>query len=69
MNDGKNFEALKLALSVLKMGTAEMDGLFKLVSAILHLGNVTFAKNGEGSSVASESAESVKIAASLLECN
>ena len=68
VNDKKNFEALKLALSVLKMSPVELDQMFQAISAILHLGNVTFTKDEakDCSSVAGKAVETVKTVASLL---
>ncbi|KAI3645648.1 hypothetical protein MP228_008576 [Amoeboaphelidium protococcarum] len=68
VNDGKNFEALKLALSVLKMNMQDVDSTFKVVSSILHLGNVEFVKDDktEVSALNAQSQGSITIICSLL---
>lgn len=55
VNDKKHFEDLKLALTVLKMNREDLDVTFKIISAILHLGNVNF--------LFDESKDCVKLAA------
>ncbi|KAJ3090132.1 cytochrome c oxidase subunit 1 [Quaeritorhiza haematococci] len=49
VSDKKNFEKLKLALTVLNMAVGDMESLFKTLSAILWMGNVKFVDNGNDS--------------------
>jgi len=42
IDDVKDYEALKLALTVLNFSPDDTDHLFRLLSALLHIGNVNF---------------------------
>lgn len=51
-------------MDVLKFNPQERQELYSIVAAILHLGNVNFTADGEGSKVANP--DSLGIAANLL---
>lgn len=51
INDKKDFEALKLALTVMNLSPEDIDNLFKILAAILHIGNVTFIEENDNSKV------------------
>lgn len=51
--DDKHFESLKLAFSVLNVSSDDLEGIFKVISAILWIGNIEFKENSsDGVSVA-----------------
>jgi myosin heavy subunit len=52
VDDVKNFESLKLALSVMSLATQDLEAIFKVISAILWLGNIEFAENSASDGVA-----------------
>ena len=41
-NDAADFQALKSAMQVLNFTTAERETVFKILAAVLHLGNIRF---------------------------
>lgn len=45
VHDDNNFEKLKLAFSVLSIPPDDVEGIFKVISAILWLGNIEFAES------------------------
>ncbi|KAG6457697.1 hypothetical protein O3G_MSEX010432 [Manduca sexta] len=60
-------EALQLALTVLQVPPHMCEGLFKVLAAVLWLGNIQFQDvDGERSALAPEDAEAVEAVASLL---
>lgn len=60
-------EALQLALTVLQVPPHMCEGLFKVLAAVLWLGNIQFQDvDGERSSLAPEDSEAVEAVASLL---
>ena len=71
VNDKKNFEALKLALTVLKMPATDLEALLRVVSAILHLGNAKFVKDDakDCSALDGSSNAVVKTVSELLDCD
>ncbi|KAJ3341766.1 cytochrome c oxidase subunit 1 [Gonapodya sp. JEL0774] len=48
VNDTKHWQALKLAMTVLGMTPADIEGCFRVLSAVLHLGNVKFTPRSGG---------------------
>jgi myosin-1 len=52
MNDGREFDAARHALTVIGIPEAEQRQLFTIVAAVLHLGNINFKAQGDGSEVA-----------------
>ncbi|TPX50841.1 hypothetical protein SeLEV6574_g00644 [Synchytrium endobioticum] len=65
VNDKKNFEGLKLALTVLKMDEDGIQGTFAALAGILTLGNVQLKPHASGDSVTIGNAEVVTRVASL----
>ncbi|XP_050664126.1 myosin-I heavy chain [Leptidea sinapis] len=60
-------EALQLALTVLQVAPHMCEGLFKVLAAVLWLGNIQFQDiDGERTSLAPEDSEAVEAVASLL---
>lgn len=51
VNDYTQFEETLQALNILGFGRSDQENLFKVLAAILHLGNVTINKEDEGSSI------------------
>lgn len=47
-SDATAFDALRLAMSLLRLSTAQMDAIFGVLSATLWLGNVRFRSNEDG---------------------
>ncbi|XP_055613546.1 myosin-I heavy chain [Uranotaenia lowii] len=65
--ESKKFEALRLAFNVLQISQPLIDGIFKVLSAILWLGNLKFADiDGERCELAVEDKEIVAIVSELL---
>lgn len=63
----KRFEALRLAFNVLQIPQNIIDGIFKVLSAILWLGNLNFQDiDGENCELAAEDVEIIQNVASLL---
>lgn len=72
VDDKKNFESLRLALTVLKMSSTELDELFRVISGILHLGNVSFTTSDDsqdGASIESKSDPSISALTELFACD
>jgi len=51
VSDVNSFQEMFNALTLLGFGTREMNDMWKILAAILHLGNVRFSPEAEGSSV------------------
>ena len=51
VDDSKLFEQLNMAFTVLNIDEDTASGLFSLVSAVLHCGNLEFTPSGDGESV------------------
>lgn len=62
------FQEMYDAMKDLNLKDEQIDGMFRIPAAILHLGNVKFAsqKDGEASSIDEQSTESVTRASNLL---
>ncbi|KAI9102028.1 P-loop containing nucleoside triphosphate hydrolase protein [Phlyctochytrium arcticum] len=69
VDDSKNFEALKLALTVLKMSPADQNSLFQALSAILWIGNINFDEAANKESVKIQNVEDLEVVAGLLGIN
>jgi len=68
LNDVKEFEHTKVAMEVCGITKDEQATIFRIIAAILHLGNIAFAKGmGEGSAINEKQA--VESAAKLLNVN
>lgn len=66
VNDRKHFEGLKLAMTVLKMTSEDLDSIFQTVSAILWMGNIKFQNNDQTESVTVANPEMVEKVANIL---
>ena len=66
-DDAKLFEQLKLAFTVMNCTPEEVDGIFRILSAILHLGNAKFQADETGDKSSVVNTDSIDAAASLLE--
>uniref|UniRef100_A0A182IIZ7 Myosin motor domain-containing protein n=1 Tax=Anopheles atroparvus TaxID=41427 RepID=A0A182IIZ7_ANOAO len=65
--ESKRFEALRLAFTVLQISQPLIDGIFRVLSAIMWLGNLNFADvDGERCELAPGDDEIVRIVAQLL---
>lgn len=70
VNDKRNFAALRLALSVLKLKMTEIDSIFRILSSILLFGNIKFTADNQKESVtiSKDSSTIVPKISQLLEC-
>lgn len=67
VNDGAMFDRLRLAMNVLNIPAQMVDGIFSVISAVLHLGNLTFQdEEGEKSDLTSKDKEILEIICMLL---
>eukprot|EP01094_Clydonella_sp_ATCC50884_P004683 TRINITY_DN13717_c0_g1_i1.p1 TRINITY_DN13717_c0_g1~~TRINITY_DN13717_c0_g1_i1.p1 ORF type:complete len:1028 (+),score=338.91 TRINITY_DN13717_c0_g1_i1:131-3085(+) len=62
MNDAKEFDDAEKAMGVIGITKEQQEQLYTVLAAVLHLGNITFVADGEGSSISSDPS----VAASLL---
>jgi myosin heavy subunit len=46
INDSKEFQDVLNAMNVINISQSDQECIFKLISGILHLGNVTFVTKG-----------------------
>ncbi|XP_031262492.1 myosin-16 isoform X2 [Pistacia vera] len=71
VSDANDYLATRRAMDILGMSKKEQDAIFRVVAAILHLGNIDFAKGDEDSSVIKddESKFHLKMTAELLMCD
>ncbi len=66
-DDARALEATRLSLAVAGFSPEEQEGLFRVLAAILHLGNVTFGEDDRGASlVAGEGGKHLATASRLL---
>lgn len=69
-NESKKFEALTMAFTVLQISQQSIDGVFKVLSAILWLGNLEFCDvDGERCDIESKDKEICEIISNLLGLN
>eukprot|EP01114_Cavostelium_apophysatum_P010445 TRINITY_DN2416_c0_g1_i11.p1 TRINITY_DN2416_c0_g1~~TRINITY_DN2416_c0_g1_i11.p1 ORF type:complete len:2801 (+),score=908.52 TRINITY_DN2416_c0_g1_i11:43-8445(+) len=68
VDDGENFKTLKRALDVLKISGTSQSDLFRLLSACLHLGNISFQKTAKNGSAVVGNKDVLEISAMLLNC-
>ena len=66
LDDKEEFDAVEKAFDDLGFKKSEVHGLYSLIAAILHCGNVEFSAKGEGSKVSSGSQKALKSAAQLI---
>jgi len=69
VSDKENFRNLKLAFSVLKMTDSQIEGTFKIISGILHLGNVKFVENTSNEGADIDGEDEIDNVVKLLSCN
>ncbi|GMP90505.1 hypothetical protein CsSME_00041604 [Camellia sinensis var. sinensis] len=72
IDDSKEYIATKRAMDVVGMSSEEQDGIFRVVAAILHLGNIDFAKGKEMDSSMPKDEKSwfhLRTAAELFMCD
>ncbi|CAO2831955.1 unnamed protein product [Amaranthus hypochondriacus] len=72
IDDAKEYVATRRAMNVVGIGSHEQDAIFRVVAAILHLGNIEFAKGIEPDSSEAKDEKArfhLKTAAELFMCN
>ncbi|XP_022953483.1 myosin-6-like [Cucurbita moschata] len=72
IDDAKEYIATRKAMEVVGISSDEQDGIFRVVAAILHLGNIEFAKGKEADSSVPKDEKSwfhLKTAAELFMCD
>ncbi|XP_031397303.1 myosin-6-like isoform X3 [Punica granatum] len=72
LDDSKEYLATRKAMDVVGISSNEQDAIFRVVAAILHLGNIEFAKGEEADSSEPKNDESrfhLKMAAALFMCD
>ncbi|KAJ0034036.1 hypothetical protein Pint_25216 [Pistacia integerrima] len=72
VDDSKEYVATRRAMDVVGIGSGDQDAIFRVVAAILHLGNVEFAKGEEPDSSEPKDDKSqfhLKTVAELLMCD
>ncbi|XP_038897457.1 myosin-11 isoform X2 [Benincasa hispida] len=72
VNDAHDYLATKRAMDIVGIGEQEQDAIFRVVAAILHLGNIDFAKGEESDSSFVKDEESkfhLHMTAELLMCD
>ncbi|XP_054802473.1 myosin-9 [Prosopis cineraria] len=70
VNAAQEYLSTKRAMDVVGINSEEQDAIFRVVAAILHLGNIKFEKSEEDSSVLAdeESKSHLEMTAKLLKC-
>ncbi|XP_040930901.1 myosin-16 isoform X4 [Gossypium hirsutum] len=68
VDDSHDYLATKKAMDIVGISVGEQDAIFRIVAAILHLGNIAFALEGEDSSVLEDDKAKfhLQVAAELL---
>ncbi|KAA3468901.1 myosin-16 [Gossypium australe] len=71
VDDSHDYLATKKAMDIVGISVEEQDAIFRIVAAILHLGNIAFALEGEDSSVLEDEKAKfhLQVAAELLMCD
>ncbi|KAL4578472.1 hypothetical protein LXL04_014595 [Taraxacum kok-saghyz] len=72
VDEGKEYAATRKAMDVVGISTDEQEAIFRVVAAILHLGNIEFTKGNEPDSSKPKDEESkshMKTAAELFKCD
>ncbi|WRX08053.1 IQ motif [Theobroma cacao] len=71
INDAHDYLATRKAMDIVGISEKEQEAIFRVVAAILHLGNIAFAKGEEDSSILQddESKFHLQMTAELLMCN
>ena len=66
VDDGDAFRATLAAMAVIGLAESDVDAVLRVVAAVLHLGNVTFAPDGEGAKPADKAATKALASACAL---
>eukprot|EP00002_Diphylleia_rotans_P032209 TRINITY_DN6746_c0_g1_i1.p1 TRINITY_DN6746_c0_g1~~TRINITY_DN6746_c0_g1_i1.p1 ORF type:complete len:1802 (-),score=377.38 TRINITY_DN6746_c0_g1_i1:222-5627(-) len=66
VDDAEEFNRVKMALTVLNMSDEEVDGIFRILSGILMLGNVNFTASADGESCTVSNPEVATSAAKIF---
>ncbi|CAH2038926.1 unnamed protein product [Thlaspi arvense] len=72
LDDSKEYLATRKAMDVVGIDSEEQDAIFRVVAAILHLGNIEFAKGEESEAAEPKDEKSrfhLKVAAELFMCD
>ncbi|TXG63786.1 hypothetical protein EZV62_010780 [Acer yangbiense] len=71
VNDANEYLATRRAMDIVGISKTEQDAIFRVVAAILHLGNIYFAKGEEDSSVVKDDGSKfhLNMTAELLMCD
>ncbi|KAH0916825.1 hypothetical protein HID58_031271 [Brassica napus] len=72
LDDSKEYLATRKAMDVVGIGSEDQDAIFRVVAAILHLGNIEFAKGEESEAAEPKDEKSLfhlKTAAELFMCD
>ncbi|TYH59650.1 hypothetical protein ES332_D08G236800v1 [Gossypium tomentosum] len=71
VDDSHDYLATKKAMDIVGISVEEQDAIFRIVAAILHLGNIAFALEGEDSSVLEDDKAKfhLQVTAELLMCD
>ncbi|KAL6210845.1 hypothetical protein ACLB2K_016077 [Fragaria x ananassa] len=72
VDDSEEYKATRKAMDIVGISTDEQDAIFRVVAAVLHLGNIEFAKGKETDSSTPKDEKSwfhLKIVAELLMCD
>nr|XP_025614825.1 myosin-2 isoform X2 [Arachis hypogaea] len=69
VNDDKKFQGLVKALDVIRMSKQDQERVFKLLAAILWLGNITFHETDNENHIEVVDDEAATIAATLMQCS
>jgi len=69
VSDKENFRNLKLAFSVLKMTDSQIEGTFKIISGILHLGNIKFEEDSSNEGAKFDGEDELDKVVQLLSCD
>ncbi|CAH2059643.1 unnamed protein product [Thlaspi arvense] len=72
LDDSKEYLATRKAMEVVGISSEEQDAIFRIVAAILHLGNIEFAKGEESDAAEPKDDKSrfhLKVAAELFMCD
>ncbi|KXS20837.1 myosin [Gonapodya prolifera JEL478] len=68
VSDPKSWQALKLAMTVLGMTPADIEGCFRILSAVLHVGNVKFVAKSGGEQSEVSNKECLDAVCAMLGC-
>ncbi|CDY31978.1 BnaA07g00170D [Brassica napus] len=69
MDDSKEYTKTREAMSIVGISLEEQEAIFRILGAILHLGNIEFTNGEETDSSVPKDKKSLKIAAELFMCD